>query len=76
MTKTREHRFRKLKIRQYNNLITYIREEMETGRDFWASLFSGGLTFTDDIKEFCHYASEVGALDISEKILGEHKDWV
>ena len=67
-------KFRKKEIKKYNWLIDYIREEMETGRDFWASLFGGGLTFTEDIKRFCHYASQVGALDISEEIFNRHND--
>ncbi len=69
-------KFRKEEIKKYNWLIDYIREEMETGRDFWASLFSGGLTFTEDIERFCHYASQIGALDISEEILKEHPEWI
>ena len=74
--KIKNTKFRKKEIEKYNHLIDYIREEMETGRDFWASLGGGGLTFTEDIKRFCHYASQVGALDISEKILEEHQDWI
>lgn len=68
-------RFKKEEIKKYNRLIDYIREEMETGRDFWSSLYSGGLTFIEDIKRFCHYASQIGALDISELILKEHPDF-
>jgi hypothetical protein len=62
-------KFRKGEIRRYNNVIDYIREEIKSDRDFWSSLFSAGLTFNDDIERFCHYASQVGALDISEEIL-------
>jgi len=69
-------KFRKKEIEKYNQLIDYIREDMETGRDFWASLYGGELTFTDDIKRFCHYASQVGALDISKKILKKHPEWI
>ena len=66
-------KYRKREIEKYNWTIDYIRDEMKDGRDFWASLFSAGLTFTSDIERFCNYTSQIGALDISEKILEEHK---
>jgi len=69
-------KFSKHEIKKYDWLIHYIRSEMKAGRDFWSSLFSGGLTFPDDIKRFCKYASQVGALDISEKILESHPGWI
>lgn len=70
------YRFRKREIETYNQVIDYIRRETRAGRNFWASLFDCGLTFTKDIKRFCYYASQVGALDISEEILKQHKGWI
>ena len=69
----KEHKFRKKEAERYDCLIDYIRCEAKTGRDFWASLFSGGLTFTSDIERFAHYALRVGATDISEQILKDGK---
>ena len=70
----KEHKFRKFKeAEQYDHLIDYIRCEKKTGRDFWASLFSGGLNFASDIERFAHYAEQVGATDISEQILKDGK---
>jgi hypothetical protein len=62
-------KFRKKEIERYKRDINYIREEMKEGRHIIACLGSRGLTFTSDIDRFCRYASQVGALDISEAIL-------
>ena len=69
-------RFRKHEIIKYNWVIDYIRSEMATGRDLWASLGSAGLTFLSDIERFTNYASQVGALDISEPILEKYPQWI
>jgi len=62
-------KFNKKEIENYNSKIDYIRDEMATGRHIIACLGSAGLTFNDDIERFCKYASQVGALDISEAII-------
>lgn len=69
-------KFRQKELKKYDWLIKYIRDEVKTGRNFWASLFSGGLTFISDIERFCNYASQVGALDISEEIIKEHPEFI
>lgn len=69
-------KFRKNEIVKYDNTIGYIRRETQTGRDFWSSLFSAGLTFTEDIERFCKYASQINASDISEPILKDHPEFV
>ncbi len=68
-------KFRKNEIKYYDILIEHIRDEVISGRDFWASLFSGGLTFTDDIEKFYKYALAVGAYDISNEIIKKHLEW-
>ena len=73
MSDMEKYKFRKKEAERYDRLIDYIRCEAKTGRDFWASLFSGGLTFTGDIMRFAHYAEQVGATDISEQILADGK---
>ena len=72
---TKSKKFRKREVEKYEWTIRYIREEMKTGRDFWASLGSAGLTFISDIKRFCRYTSQVGAYDLREMMLMEHPDW-
>lgn len=69
-------KFRKHEIVKYNWTINYIRQEIATGRDLWSSLGSAGLTFLDDIKRFTHYASQVGAFDISEEIIKKYPEWI
>lgn len=70
-------KFRKNEIRKFDSAINHIRESLaEDTHDFWSALFCSGLTFQEDIKRFCHYASQIGALDISEVILEKHKDWI
>jgi hypothetical protein len=68
-------KFRKSEIKKYEWLIGYIRKERKNGRDFWSSLFDGGLTFVNDIQRFCDYALQVGALDISKEILENTKHY-
>ena len=65
----------KKEIERYNWTIDYVRDEMFNGRDLWSSLGSAGLTFLTDIKRFTSYASQQGALDITEPILEEHPEW-
>ncbi len=67
--------YRKKDIENYNQKINYIRNEMADDRDFWASLFSSGLTFNDDIEKFCRYASAIEAFDISNEIIKEHPEY-
>ena len=63
-------KFRKYEIRRFEGAINHIRESLKDDtHDFWSALFCSGLTFTEDINRFTHYASQVGALDISEIIL-------
>lgn len=69
-------KFRKKEIERYNNIITYVRGEVNSGRNLWASLGSAGLTFLDDIERFTKYASQVGALDLTEEILKEHPEFI
>lgn len=70
-------KFRKGEIGRFNGAINHIRESLqEDTHDFWSALFCSGLTFTEDIKRFTHYASQVGALDISEVILEKHPEWI
>ena len=70
------HKFSKREIEKYNWVIQYVRKEVLTGRDLWASLESAGLSFLDEIKRFAHYASQEGAFDISEPILKEHPEFI
>ena len=62
-------KFSKREIQNYNSKIEYIRSEMFTGRHIIACLGSAGLTFNSDVERFTKYASQVGALDVSEEIL-------
>lgn len=64
-------RFSKKEIEKYQWTINYIRQEMATDRHIIACLGSAGLTFNSDIERFVKFASQVGALDITEPIL-EH----
>jgi len=65
----KSHKFSKKEIEKYNCIIDYIRQEMSTDRHIIACLGSAGLTFNDDIERFVKYASQVGALDITEPII-------
>lgn len=65
----KNHKFTKRELKTFPNQIEYIRSEMKPGRHIIACLGSAGLTFNSDIERFTKYASQVGALDISEEIL-------
>ena len=50
---------------KYKKTADYIREERKTGRHIWACLGSAGLTFVNDIADFCNWCDENGYKDIS-----------
>ena len=51
---------------KYDCSIEQIRERGD--RDFWATLYGSGLTFTEDIERFARYCDYVEALDISKEL--------
>ena len=70
-------KYRKAEIQRFEGAINHIRESLaDDTHDFWSALFCSGLTFQEDIKRFCGYASQVGVLDISEVILEKHPEWI
>lgn len=62
-------KFSKSEIKKYTWTIDYIRQELATDRHIIACLGSAGLTFNSDIERFTKFASQFGALDITEEIL-------
>ena len=70
-------KFYKNEIRSFEEAIRHIRNSLrDDTHDFWSALYCSGFIFVEDIKRFTHYASQVGALDISEKILEKHPEWI
>jgi hypothetical protein len=69
-------RFYKNEIRKIDWAIQHIRESLgDDTHDFWSALFCSGFTFSNDIKRFYKYASQIGATDISEEILKKHPEY-
>jgi hypothetical protein len=70
-------KFRKDEIVKYNCAINHIRESLtEDTHDFWSALYCSGLTFKSDIERFTNYASQAGALDISEVIIKRFPEFI
>ncbi len=58
--------FRKSETGRYACAINQLRERGD--RDFWATLYGAGLTYTDEIERFARYCELVEARDISKEL--------
>ena len=68
-------KFAKFEVKRFSCAISYIKDELKTGRHVIACLGSAGYTCNDDIERLAEYAKSIGDKEFADKIRPLQKTW-